>query len=59
MRVSNECTGDCPLCVVRLAFPYTYRGAHGYVDVCKACAAAWCDELVAEIEEADALMVGT
>lgn len=53
-RLSTECTGTCPRCGERNAYPYTYTGSHGYLDVCMPCVREAHDELLAELEEADA-----
>lgn len=53
-RISMDCTGECPRCGIGLAFPYSYKGSSGYLDVCRKCVKESHDDLLAELQEADA-----
>jgi len=53
-RISNECTGECPRCGVGNAYPYSYTGSPGYLDVCHACVKTDHDDLLVELQEANA-----
>lgn len=38
VKLSSECSGDCPCGCGKAAYPYSVEGADGYVDASRECA---------------------
>lgn len=49
-RMSDEVTGDCPLCGERPAYAWTVAGFDGYFDACDECSPTVCEEFMDEQE---------